>query len=81
MITHVDPKTTQYERLCAHREKHSPQRWHGISRQCCVCKRVKVRGLWMYFPIPDNAPVSHGYCTSCMKKEMDKIKEVSRENL
>jgi hypothetical protein len=74
----VDPKIKQRERIMAHHEFNSPQRWHGIITQCCKCRRFKIRGLWMYFPLSHGLRVSHGYCPNCKDKVLKQInKEVS----
>jgi hypothetical protein len=66
--------TKQYERLIAHRESKArfPLK---IRLRCCVCKRYKIGNWWIYTVEVhnDTVKVSHGYCTACFKKEMDKL--------
>jgi hypothetical protein len=69
--------TEQHERMIAIREKNHPQWYHGIVRRCCVCKRVNVRGKWIYMPKQrlENGDVkySDGYCPKDYKKEREKL--------
>ena len=67
-----DERTRQRQRIIAHRHRTHPQHkpW-GIETFCCVCKRKKVIGEWMYFPPQvEKDKRSHGYCKSCFENVM-----------
>lgn len=62
------------ERIYAHREIKSPQRKNGFITRCCVCRRYKIRGSWMYYPSSHGLEVSHSFCPKCKDKQMEEIK-------
>ena len=62
--------TKVQERIYAHRERQDSQRHHGLITRCCVCRRYKIRGEWMYYPSSHGLEVSHGYCPKCFDKQM-----------
>ena len=80
MITHIDHKPLQVERVYAARHRRTPYRRNGIITKCCDCGRTKIGpGRWAYVPASyiDHEPenVSHGLCTACFKIRMDKLKK------
>ncbi len=43
--------------------------------QCCVCKKVRVKGYWRDVPVRHGkAPVSHGYCPRCAEAAFAEIR-------
>ena len=77
MITFVDLKTQQIERVYAARHRKSPYRRNGVHVcKCSLCKRTRIGpGKWAY--VPDTKKefiaesVSHGYCPICFKIQID----------
>lgn len=50
--------------------------------QCCVCKKIRIDGVWML--TESNAArfdeVSHGYCPSCADDAFREVREYHRHN-
>jgi hypothetical protein len=44
-----------------------------MTTQCCVCKSVRVNGVWGH-RTDDEIPTSHTYCPSCLTAEVAGIK-------
>ena len=50
--------------------------------QCCVCKRIRVDGLWVQRDqtLPHTKETSHGYCPSCADDAFREVREYHRHN-
>jgi hypothetical protein len=73
-------KIAQIERIYAARHRNTPYRRNGLITKCCACGRTRIGpGRWAYVPVTyqDYEPeaVSHGFCPTCFKKRMEKIKK------
>lgn len=69
----VDLKQQQRERILAHIAVNDKSFTDKPRRQCCVCHRFFVFGMWMYMPWDgQTSKTSHGLC--CDHKNMRREK-------
>ena len=40
---------------------------------CCVCRRVKCKGVWLEQMIESEVRVSHGFCPECFGETIAKF--------
>lgn len=50
--------------------------------QCCVCKKIRVDGLWIETDTTQPRPreTSHGYCPICADDAFREVREYHRHN-
>lgn len=50
--------------------------------QCCVCKKVRMEGVWRAADPTSQRPdeMSHGYCPSCADDAFREVREYHRHN-
>jgi len=48
-----------------------------LLKQCCVCKKVVVDGVYVEFQLPaDYYNLTHGFCPKCFAEKLEELAKI-----